>query len=115
MHAGFARLNTCPMNLRRPRKPVPMSDQVNADIAAIQTLWRECRKSFGEGGPFLFGAFTGADAMFAPVVTRFDTYDIAVDTGTQDYMSAVMNLPAFQQWRAAALKETWTIAADEVD
>ncbi len=116
MHAGFGGLrNACPMNLRRPRKPVSMNDQAKADIAAIQALWRDCRESFGQGGPFLFGAFSGADAMFAPVVTRFDTYAIPVDSHTQAYMNAIMDLPVFQDWRGSALRETWIVPADEVD
>jgi glutathione S-transferase len=116
MHAGFAALrNACPMNLRRPRRKIAMDDAVKRDIASIQDLWRDCRSRFGNGGPFLFGAFCGADAMFAPVATRFETYDIAVDPDTRAYMDAILSLPAFQAWREAGLKEPWTIAADEVD
>ncbi len=116
MHAGFTALRrTCPMNLRRPRKAVPMDDAAKTDVAAVQTLWRTCRKEFGEGGPFLFGEFSGADAMFAPVVTRFDTYDIAVDDDTRAYMQAVMSLPAFQAWHAAGIKEVWRVPSDETD
>lgn len=116
MHAGFGALRrTCPMNLRRPKKAVPMDEAVKADVAAIQALWRTCRKDFGHEGPFLFGAFSGADAMYAPVVTRFDTYDIAVDDDTREYMNAVMRLPAFQAWRKAGLEEAWRVPSDEVD
>lgn len=116
MHASFAALRrTCPMNLRRPRKPVTMDDAANADVAAIQTLWRSCRKEFGQEGPFLFGAFSAADAMYAPVVTRFDTYDIAVDDDSREYMNAVSSLPAFQAWRKAALEEVWRVPSDETD
>jgi len=116
MHAGFAALRrTCPMNLRRPKKAVPMDDAAKADVAAIQALWRTCRKEFGQEGPFLFGAFSGADAMYAPVVTRFDTYDIQVDDDTREYMNAVSSLPAFQAWRKAGLEEVWRVPSDETD
>ena len=116
MHAGFAALRrTCPMNLRRPQKAVPMDEAVNADVATIQALWSTCRKEFGREGPFLFGAFSAADAMYAPVVTRFDTYDVAVDDDTREYMNAVGGLPAFQEWRKAGLEETWRVPSDEVD
>jgi glutathione S-transferase len=116
MHAGFASLrNTCPMNLRRPKKAVPMNEAAQNDVAAIQALWRACRKEFGQGGPFLFGTFSAADAMYAPVVTRFDTYDVAVDDDTREYMNAVSSLPAFETWRKAALEEPWRVPADEVD
>jgi glutathione S-transferase len=116
MHSGFTSLRrACPMNLRRPRKPVPMDDAVKADIAAVQNLWRSCRNEFGQGGPFLFGEFSGADAMFAPVVTRFDTYDIAVDDDTREYMQAVRSLPAFQAWHDAGIAEVWRVPSDETD
>lgn len=116
MHSGFSALRrTCPMNLRRPRKSVAMDEATKADIASIQTSWRSCRKEFGQDGPFLFGNFSGADAMFAPVVTRFETYDVSVDDDTREYMNAVMGLPAFQAWRKAGLEEPWRVPSDEVD
>lgn len=116
MHAGFSALrNACPMNLRRPRAPVPLNDSVKADVARIETLWREARGAFGKSGTFLFGRFSIADAMFAPVVTRFDTYAIAVARDTRAYMDAVMGTKAFQAWKADGIKEPWRIAADEVD
>jgi glutathione S-transferase len=116
MHAGFGALrNACPMNLRRSRKPVPMSAAVLKDVARIETIWRDCRARFGKAGKFLFGKFSIADAMYAPVVTRFDTFAIAVAGDTRAYMDAVMNTPAFQSWREAALKETWIVPSDEVD
>lgn len=116
MHSGFAALRrTCPMNLRRPKKAVAMDEATKADIAAVQSLWRSCRKEFGQDGPFLFGNFSGADAMFAPVVTRFETYDVSVDDDTREYMNAVEGLPAFQAWRKAGLEDPWRVASDEVD
>ena len=116
MHAGFGALrNACPMNLRRPRKPVPLSAEVKANVARIEALWRQCRAAHGGGGPFLFGRFGNADAMYAPVVTRFDTFAIPVAADTRAYMDAVMATAGFQRWKQAALQEPWIIAADEVD
>jgi glutathione S-transferase len=116
MHAGFSALrNACPMNLRRPRKRVPFSDALLKDVARIETIWRECRKSFSRGGKFLFGKFCNADAMFAPVVTRFDTFDVPVADDTREYMANVMGTEAFRSWKEAALKESWTVPSDEVD
>lgn len=116
MHSGFRALrNACPMNLRRPIKAVPMSDGVKADVARLEALWRQCRQEHGKGGPFLFGKFGIADAMFAPVVTRLETFDIKVADDTQHYMNAVLATPAFHEWKDAALKEKWVVAEDEVD
>ncbi|MEQ1521192.1 MAG: glutathione S-transferase family protein [Aestuariivirga sp.] len=116
MHAGFSALrNACPMNLRRPQKPVMLNDAIRADIARIEEIWRDCRKTYGKGGKFLFGKFCNADAMFAPVVTRFETYAIPVAKDTRAYMDAVLATKAFQQWKSAALKETWIVPHDEVD
>lgn len=116
MHAGFAGLrDTCPMNLRRPQKPIPLNDATRADIARIEEIWRDCRKTYGKGGKFLFGRFCNADAMFAPVVTRFETYAIPVAKDTRAYMDAVLTTKAFQKWKSAALKETWIVPHDEVD
>ena len=116
MHAGFTGLrDACPMNLHRPPKPVMLNDATRADIARIEEIWRECRKTYGKGGKFLFGKFCIADAMFAPVVTRFETYAIPVGKETKAYMDAVTSTKAFQSWKAAALKETWIVTHDEVD
>ena len=70
---------------------------------------------FGKGGPFLFGRFGAADAMYAPVVARFHTYGVDVSAGTRAYMDAVMALPAWREWHAAAREEPWVLAKDEVD
>jgi glutathione S-transferase len=116
MHAGFTGLrNACPMNLRRPQKPVVLNEATKAEVARIEEIWRECRKTYGKGGKFLFGKFCIADAMFAPVATRFETYAIPVSKDTRAYMDAIMATKAFQTWKAAALKETWIVPHDEVD
>ncbi len=118
MHAGFAPLrNALPMNLRRtPRPPTkPIGADVKANISRIEQLWRECRKAYGKGGPFLFGRFSIADAMYVPVATRFDTYAIDVGRETRSYMDAVLATNAFTAWKNSALQEKWIIAADEID
>src|SRR6476660_1303133 len=107
MHSGFAALrNECGMNLHRPIRAIALSDDARANIARIQEIWTECRERYGKFGPFLFGAFSGADAMFAPVVHRFRTYAIAVTPEVRAYMDTMMALPAFQEWTRAALAET---------
>ena len=78
-------------------------------------MWSDCRARFGRGGPFLFGAFTAADAMYAPVVSRFVTYAVDVGAAARAYMEAVVALPAWREWTAAALKETWVLPQDEPD
>jgi glutathione S-transferase len=116
MHAGFSSLrNACPMNLRRPQKPIMLNDSIRADVARIEEIWRDCRKTYGKGGKFLFGKFCNADAMFAPVVTRIETYAIPVAKDTRAYMDTVLATKAFQQWKSVALKETWILPHDEVD
>jgi glutathione S-transferase len=110
MHSGFAALrNECGMNLHRPVRAIALSADARADIERVQRIWLECRKRYGELGPFLFGAFGGADAMFAPVVHRFRTYAIAVKPEVQAYMDTMMSLAAFQEWTRAALAETLVI------
>jgi glutathione S-transferase len=88
---------------------------VAKDAARVAEIWRTARERFGAAGPFLFGAFSAADAMYAPMVTRFDSYAIPADSQTRAYMDAVLGTPAFQDWRRAALAETWIVPEDEVD
>ena len=110
MHSGFAALrNECGMNLHRPVRAVALSAEARADVARVEQIWIECRERYGKFGPFLFGAFGGADAMFAPVVHRFRSFAIAVAPEAQAYMDTMMALPAFQQWTSAALAETLII------
>ena len=110
MHSGFAALrNECGMNLHRPIRPIALSADAQANIARIQQIWIECRERFAKLGPFLFGAFGGADAMFAPVVHRFRTYAIPVAPEAQGYMDTMLSLPAFQEWTRAGLAETLLI------
>jgi glutathione S-transferase len=110
MHSGFMALrNECGMNLHRPIRAVAMSDDANANVARIQAIWAECHQRYGKAGPFLFGAFSGADAMFAPVVHRFRSYAIEVKGDARHYVEAMNALPAFQQWTREALAETLLI------
>lgn len=107
MHSGFAALrNECGMNLHRPVGAIALSADARADIARVQQIWIECRERYGKMGPFLFGSFSGADAMFAPVVHRFRTYAIEVEPDARAYMDAMMSLRAFQEWTRAGLAET---------
>jgi glutathione S-transferase len=116
MHAGFTALRReCAMNMWRPVMARELTPQALANVSRIDAIWTDCRTRFGAGGPFLFGSFGAADAMYAPVVSRFHTYAIKVSAVTRAYMEAVMGLPAWQEWRAAALREPWVLAKDEVD
>jgi glutathione S-transferase len=116
MHSGFAALrNECGMNLHRPVGAKALSADARADIARIQESWAECRERYGKLGPYLFGAFSGADAMYAPVVHRFRTYAIEVTPAVRDYMETMMALPAFREWTQAGLAETLVIEKFEVE
>jgi glutathione S-transferase len=116
MHAGFVPLRQhCPMNMWRPVKARELPPEVAANVSRIEAIFTECRQRFGQGGAFLFGAFGAADAMYAPVVSRFHTYGITVGPVVEAYKQAMMALPAWTEWRAAALQETWVMANGEVD
>lgn len=116
MHAGFAPLrNHCPMNMRRDRaKPCELTPEVKDNVARIDAIWTQCRARFGQGGPFLFGAFGAADAMYAPVVSRFLSYSIPVGPAGHAYMQAVSSLPAWKEWETAGRAESWVMAGNEV-
>jgi glutathione S-transferase len=103
------------MNLHRPVGAKTLSAEARADIARIQESWAQCRERYGKLGPYLFGAFSGADAMYAPVVHRFRTYAIEVTPVARDYMDAMAALPAFRQWTSAGLAETLVIERFEND
>jgi len=116
MHGGFQALRRhLPMNLWRPPKAHALPEEVAAQAARIDALWADCRARFGQGGPFLFGAFGAADAMYAPVVARLHNYAVPVGEGAKAYMRAVMDLPAWREWAAAGLRETWVMQGNEVD
>jgi glutathione S-transferase len=116
MHSGFPALrNECGMNLHRPVRAIRLSDDARANIARIQQIWMECRERYAKLGPFLFGGFGAADAMFAPVVHRFRTYAIAWGPEVQAYMETMMALPAFQEWTRLALAESIIIEKFETE
>ena len=114
MHSGFLPLrNECGMNLHRKVAAVALSADAEANVARVQEIWSDCRARYGGGGPFLFGAFTAADAMYAPVVHRFRTYAIKVSPQVAAYMETMIALPAFAEWTRAGLAETLVIAKFE--
>lgn len=118
MHAGFRALrNACPMNLGKRFAERDRGEEVTKDVARITALWREARSRFAAAGegPFLYGAFSAADAMFAPVVARLDTYAIPVDPVSAAYMGTILGHPSYREWLDAALAEPWIVAQDEVD
>ena len=110
MHSGFAALRgALPMNLKAHHPGFKVWSRAQADIDRIQQIWRECLQQYE--GPYLFGTKpTLADAMYAPVVTRFMSYDVAMDAPCASYAQTIMALPAMQEWRAEALREP-----DEID
>jgi glutathione S-transferase len=108
MHSGFHEVRYgWPMNLRRPKGYKPLDAEGEAQRRRIETIWRECRERYGAGGPFLFGQFTAADAMYAPVITRFDTYGGELAPVTRDYVQAMLATGAMRGWYAGAAAETW--------
>ena len=116
MHGGFLPLRRhCPMNMRRLPGAIPLATDVLANIVRIAAIWTDCRSRYAVAGPFLFGPFCAADAMFAPVVSRFHTYRIEeVGTAARDYMAAVMALPAWSIWSTAAASKSWVLPEFEI-
>jgi glutathione S-transferase len=116
MHAGFMALRReCPMNMWRPPRPHRLSADATADAARIDAMWADCRQRFGSGGAFLFGIFSAADAMYAPIVSRFATYQIQVGAASAAYMEAVLSLPAYAEWKESGIREPWVLPEDEPD
>ena len=114
MHGGFLALrNACPMNMRRKPSRFKVDAGVKRDVARIEALWAACRSAHGKRGPFLFGRFSAADAMFAPVVNRLHVYGFKVSAETRDYMQAMMGLAAWHDWARAARAEPWVIAGED--
>jgi len=113
MHSGFVGLRTAmPMDLKGVYPDLGRTPQCAADIARLTALWADARARFGAEGPFLFGRFSIADAMFAPVVTRLRAYAVELDPVSQAYSDAVLDLPAMRDWYAAARDEEWVITQD---
>lgn len=115
MHSSFTALRgAMPMNIRASHPGKGRKDGVDQDIARVTEIWRECR-SAAKGGDFLFGAWSAADAMYAPVVSRFMTYGASLDDASQRYADAVLGSAFFKEWEVEALKETWIVPEDEID
>jgi glutathione S-transferase len=122
MHSGFSDLrNDLSMRLRSTYAPRKLRAETQGNIDRIQRIWGDCRARFGEKpragkpGPFLFGAFSIADAMYAPMVSRFRTYAVPMDPTCAAYAKAAWELPAMQEWLAAAQKETYPAPEHERD
>lgn len=114
MHSGFQALRQhMPMHCDASYPGAGRTPEVLADIARIAEMWNDCRARFGAGGPFLFGTFSIADAMYAPVVFRFRTYGVELDAVCRAYVDTMIALPAMQRWLAEATAETDTIAEYE--
>jgi glutathione S-transferase len=114
MHSGFRDLrSSMPMNIRGSHPGKGMKAEVQANIDRIIALWTEAMRRFGAGGPFQFGAFSAADALYAPVVMRFKTYGVKLPAPAQQYCEAVHSAPGVRAWVEDALKEKEFVAEDE--
>jgi glutathione S-transferase len=114
MHSGFAALRQAlPMNVRATGRRVALDADVERDIARVCTIWRECRTRCADGGPWLFGAFSIADCMYAPVVMRFHTYGVACDVPERAYVATMLARPALQSWISAAVAEPEVVESIE--
>jgi glutathione S-transferase len=116
MHSAFVNLRMeWPFNARARNRRVPMTPGLEADVDRIDEIWIDCRRQFGnDHGPWLFGEYSVADAMFAPVVVRFNTYRAQVSDTTRWYMATVLEDPALQSWVHAAQLEPWKLPNSEV-
>jgi glutathione S-transferase len=115
MHSGFANLRTLwPMNARARNRRTAMTAALEADIERIDEIWNDCRARFGASGPWLFGEYCIADAMFAPVALRFNTYGASISQTARWYIASVLEDASMQEWLAAAKAETWSYPGSEV-
>ena len=106
MHSGFAAIRQAmPMNIKLRLGGRPLSDAEAMERDRIIIIWNTCRLTHGEGGEFLFGRFSAADAMFAPVIWRFETYNVILEGDAGVYQKTMLSLPAMQRWKKAALRE----------
>ncbi|MDR1827482.1 MAG: glutathione S-transferase family protein [Methylobacteriaceae bacterium] len=116
MHAGFMGMRSAmPMNLSKKFAGFDPGERARADIARLSTLVDSTRRRFGEDGPFLFGAFSAADAMYLPLMTRLETYSVPLDGALAAYSEAMLSLPAYREWLSDAWNEPWLLADDEID
>ena len=116
MHSGFSSLRRdLPMNVRKNFGPTPLSDEVEAEIVRILNLWAQARARHGGSGEYLFGEWTAADIMYAPVVTRFVTYGVRIPPFAATYMEAVLHRADVVEWIELAQEEPWVIEQYEGD
>lgn len=109
MHSGFEALRSqLPMDMRAHRS-VPRTAELDHDIERIDAIWTECRAAHGRDGEFLFGAWSAADAMYAPIVSRFRTYGVGLSTVAAEYAAAVWQWPALASLAAEAATEPWSL------
>ncbi len=115
MHSGFMSLRkSMPMNVRASLPGLGQTESALADISRIVKIWEDCRNTFNQIGPFLFGEFTIADAFYAPVASRFKTYDVKLSKICEEYVANIHNLPAMREWTEASRAEKETIELFEV-
>lgn len=116
MHSSYSHLrHELPMNCRKQFQNIQLSAQATTEIQRITGLWRNCRTKYGDNGEWLFGQYTIADAMFAPIALRLHGYSIALDTIEQSYVQSVLNQPSIKQWMEAGRIEQEVIEEDEID
>jgi glutathione S-transferase len=114
MHSGFSALRgEMPMNCRKRVRDFALSADAAQDVSRVQSIWRDARGQFGRGGPFLFGDFSIADAMYAPVIFRFVSYDVALDETSRAYVESMLALPALQDWFADAATEAIAVLHEQ--
>jgi glutathione S-transferase len=115
MHSGFSVLRSqWPMNARALGRRTPPNRERATEIARVEEIWSDCRRRFGAQGPWLFGEYSVADAMYAPVVLRFRTYGAMPAEPSKTYMAKVLEDAHMRAWLAAAAAETWTIEHSEI-
>lgn len=116
MHSSFVNLrNELPMNCRKKFHDIKLSVEAEREVARIKSLWRKCRTEFSAEGEWLFGEYSIADAMFAPIVLRFDGYSIPLEGVEADYVQSVLNQPCIVEWIQDGKLEKEIIAEDEIE
>jgi glutathione S-transferase len=115
MHSSFANVRSeMPMNLRKHFPDYQLSEAALREVGRIKSLWRLCREQYGQGGEWLFGDYSIADAMYAPIVMRFVGYDVPLEGIEKAYAESVLKQPAIQEWIEAGKAEIEVIAEDEI-
>jgi glutathione S-transferase len=116
MHSSFFNLrNELPMNCRKQFKNIKLSSEAEREIERVKALWRQCRTKFGVDGEWLFGEYSIADAMFAPVALRFDGYSIPLNGVEEAYVNSVLQQPSIIEWIEAGKAEIEVIEQDEIE